>query len=177
MDATMSISGWVGGDVIFRQTKTASASFRIACTPRVWKPGGWVDGTTTWFTVMCFRTLAENVKASVSKGDAVMVTGKLRTSKWVNADGEVQDKLVLEAQLVGHDLTRGTTAFHKTERAFAADDSSDDTNDMLTELERQTAETVLRLAEASPMSSQTGETDETTEIASAAPARAARKVS
>ena len=174
MDATMSISGWVGGDIIFRQNRTANASFRIASTPRMWKPGGWVDGTTTWFTVMCFRTLAENVKASVSKGDAVFVIGKLRTSKWVNDDGELQDKLVLEAQIVGHDLTRGTTAFHKTERVFASDDSADETNEMLTELERQTAETVIGLAEAAPVTSPTGEMSEVAEVA---PVRAGRKVS
>lgn len=173
MDATMSISGWVGGDVIFRQNKTASASFRIACTPRVWKPGGWVDGTTTWLTVMCFRTLAENVKASVSKGDAVVVSGKLRTSVWANPDGELQDKLVLEAQIIGHDLTRGTAAFHKTERVFASDDSGDDTNDILTELDRQEADTVIGLAEQAAGTTSTGESRD--DLATG-PVRVGRKV-
>lgn len=173
MDATISISGWVGGDVIFRQNRTASASFRIACTPRMWKPSGWVDGTTTWLTVMCFRTLAENVKASVSKGDAVLVSGKLRTSRWANADGELEDRHVLEAQLVGHDLTRGTSAFHKTERVFPVDDSVDETNEMITELERQTAETVMGLAEEASVTSPTGES--AADLATA-PERAGRTV-
>jgi single-strand DNA-binding protein len=49
----------------------------------------------------------------------VVVTGRLSTWSWVKKDtGEVQERLVLEAVSVGHDLCRGTTAFQRAERAL-----------------------------------------------------------
>ena len=63
----------------------------------------------------CFRLLAEHVAASVRKGDAVMVAGKLRTSVW-EKDGQAHERLVLEADTVGHDLNRGTSVFRRRPR-------------------------------------------------------------
>jgi len=64
------------------------------------------------------RSLSLNVHASIVKGDPVVVTGRLATWSWINKEtGEVQDKLVLEAVSVGHDLCRGTSTFQRAERA------------------------------------------------------------
>ena len=42
----------------------------------------------------------------------------IATWSWINKEtGEVQDKLVLEAVSVGHDLCRGTSTFQRAERA------------------------------------------------------------
>jgi len=78
------------------------------------------DGNTTWIEVSCFRLLAEHVAASVHKGDPVVVVGRLRTSVW-EKDGQSHERLVLEADMVGHDLNRGTSAFRRRPRLSSTD--------------------------------------------------------
>lgn len=118
IDTQVLTSGWVGTPVDFNVSRqgVSVAKFRLASTPRVRRNGGWMDGQTTWLTVTCFRGLAEHVHESLSKGEPVIVVGKLRTSTWQNAQGEERERAVLEAQTVGHDLTRGTSQFRKHER-------------------------------------------------------------
>jgi single-strand DNA-binding protein len=116
-DTYVTLHGWVGGDVNFRTPQGVSvASFRVASTPRLKKAGDWVDGDTTWYSVTVWRHLADNVHASVQKGDAVIVHGRLRTDSWKREDGQVNSTLAIEASLVGHDLSRGTSAFVRTPR-------------------------------------------------------------
>ena len=54
----------------------------MAVTPRLRRGGDWVDGETTWYTVTAWRALADHVRDSVLKGDAVIVHGRLRTETW-----------------------------------------------------------------------------------------------
>ena len=128
MDAVVHITGYAGTDVEVRGNGTV-ATFRLASTPRVRSKGEWTDGNTTWLEVSCFRALAEHVFASVHRGDAVVVVGRLRTSVW-EKDGQTHERLALEADTVGHDLTRGVTVFRRRPRA-AADraDVADDPHD------------------------------------------------
>jgi single-strand DNA-binding protein len=118
-DTLVTLHGWVGGDVTFRTPKDISvASFRVACTPRVRKQGSWEDGETTWYSVTAWRTLAENIRDSIHRGEAVIVHGRLRTRTWSRGPGEPDgSELEVEAVLVGHDLNRGTSAFLKKQRA------------------------------------------------------------
>jgi single-strand DNA-binding protein len=118
-DTYVTLQGWVGTDVSFRTPKGISiASMRVAVTPRVRREGQWQDGETTWYSVTAWRTLAEHVSKSVRKGDAVIVHGRLRTESWQRAEGEPPSTtLTVEATSVGHDLTRGTTVFLKSQRA------------------------------------------------------------
>ncbi|MFT3862400.1 single-stranded DNA-binding protein [Micropruina sp.] len=123
MDATITVTGNVGSGVDLRtgpNNEWAYAAFRLASTPRVLRQGHWRDGDTTWLNINCRnRSLALNVHASIAKGDPVMVTGRLTTWTWIKKDtGEVQERIVLEAVSVGHDLGRGTTTFQRTERAL-----------------------------------------------------------
>ena len=99
--------------------------FRLACTPRRVDrvTGEWLDGETLWFGVTCWRALAENVGASLSKGDKVVVSGRLATRSWTGEDGVVRSGLEVEAQSVGVDLSRGTARLQKTSRGSAADDT------------------------------------------------------
>lgn len=133
MDTYVTLQGWVGGDVVFRTPKDVPvAAFRVACTPRVRRNGQWEDGDTTWYSVTVWRGLAENVRDSISRGDAVVVHGRLRTRTWSRGEGE-PDNLVLEveASLVGHDLNRGTTAFLKRQRSTEEPSMDDEVVDML----------------------------------------------
>jgi single-strand DNA-binding protein len=111
------VQGRVGGEVKFKHSTSgvAMASFRLASTPRFYNraEGAWTDKPTTWFTVECWRTLAENVMASLGNGQPVLVGGRLKTTEWVDANGEQHSKTVIEAFSVGHDLNRGTAHFRK----------------------------------------------------------------
>lgn len=123
MDTAIWVTGNVGSEVELKEYRegVTFASFRLACTPRMWRAGQWGDDETTWLGVVCSRALALNVKSSISKGDPVMVVGRLRTERWTDGDGGRHERLKLEAQAVGHDLTRGTAAFRKAPRAVAED--------------------------------------------------------
>ena len=116
-DTYVTLHGWVGSDVSYRDPQGISvANFRVASTPRLKKEGKWVDGDTTWYSVTVWRHLAVNLRDSVRKGDAVVVHGRLRTDTWKREDGELKSTLQIEATLVGHDLTRGTSLFTRTPR-------------------------------------------------------------
>lgn len=116
-DTYVTLHGWVGSDVTYRDPQGISvANFRVASTPRLKKEGKWVDGDTTWYSVTVWRHLAVNIRDSVRKGDAVVVHGRLRTDTWKREDGELNSSLQIEATLVGHDLTRGTSLFTRTPR-------------------------------------------------------------
>lgn len=121
VEAHLVISGYVGNDVEFRTTKAGwnIASFRIACTPRRRTEAGWVDRETVWMGVRCTRALADNVKASIAKGDPVIVEGNLRRESWVDAEDVRHERMLIEASSVAHDLTRGTSAFRRTPRAVS----------------------------------------------------------
>jgi single-strand DNA-binding protein len=128
MDAQIWMTGNVGSEVEYRQVRDdlAFASFRLACTPRTRKAGDWVDGETTWIAVSCSRSLAEHVKSSVGKGDPVIVVGRLRTTRWTDNQGVDQERMIIEATSIGHDLTRGTAAFRKAIRPVVEEVSVSD---------------------------------------------------
>jgi single-strand DNA-binding protein len=119
MDAAVWVTGNVGSEVELKEFRegVTYASFRLACTPRIWRGGQWGDDETTWMGVVCTKALALNVKSSIGKGDPVIAVGRLRTERWIDSQGVLQERLKLEAQSVGHDLTRGTSVFRRTNRA------------------------------------------------------------
>lgn len=129
MDAYVQLTGNVGGSVEFRNNTVPVASFRLANTPRVRRNGEWGDAPTTWITVTCFRALAENVAASLHKGQPVLVAGRLRTNVWTK-DGMTYERLTLEASTVGHDLTRGTSTFQR----HTIQEPTEDRDDVLREV-------------------------------------------
>lgn len=117
MDINVSLSGNVGTAVDYTAGNGYSfASFRLATTPRVRRNGEWSDGETTWITVEAANRTAENARASIRKGDPVLVVGRLNTKRWQGRDGEPRERLVLTALALGHDLSRGTSQFTRSER-------------------------------------------------------------
>ena len=126
-ESYVTLQGWVGGDVDVREVgDTHCASFRVGSTPRYLRNGSWVDGQTSWFTVNCWRALGKNVKESVQRGDAVVVHGRVRVDVWEREDKTSSVTWVLDATFVGHDLTKGTSAFTKTAKAVTRDPREDD---------------------------------------------------
>lgn len=95
------------------------ADFRVATTPRRFDKatGQWVDLETLWFGVTCWRTLAQHVAASLTKGDRVVVTGRLLTKSWKTEQGEDRTGLEIDATSVGFDLSRGPVTQTRVERS------------------------------------------------------------
>lgn len=139
-DTYVTLHGWVGSEVTYRDPQNIPVvNFRVASTPRLKREGRWVDGDTTWYSVTAWRHLATNIRDSVRKGDAVVVHGRLRTDLWKREDGQVSSSLRIEASLVGHDLTRGTSTFLRTQRPATSEASEIDAevDSTIRELEEQ----------------------------------------
>jgi single-strand DNA-binding protein len=73
----------------------------------------WIDGETNWFTVTCFRQLAINTASSVSKGDRISTSGRLKVRDWDNGE-RTGTSVEIEADVVGHDLSWGNSVFTRT---------------------------------------------------------------
>jgi single-strand DNA-binding protein len=99
-------------------------SFRLASTQRRFdrKENRWVDGDTNWFTVTSFRQLANNIVGSVSKGQRVVVTGRLRVREW-QTDDKRGTNVEIDADAIGHDLSWGTAAFVRSVASSIAQDA------------------------------------------------------
>lgn len=54
---------------------------------------------TTWWRVVCFRQAADYA-ATRSKGDLVMIEGKIRQSKWTDKNGVERTTLELIADMI-----------------------------------------------------------------------------
>lgn len=100
---------------------TVVASFRIVSSERRFDraTGEWSDGEAMYLGVSCWRAMAENVAASVHKGDPVVVNGRLRVRDW-EKDGKRGREIEVDAASVGHDLARGISTFARTARRSAA---------------------------------------------------------
>jgi single-strand DNA-binding protein len=100
----------------FTPNGAAVATFRVAVTPRVRDGNDWKDGDTSFFRVTAWRRLAENATESLSKGDRVIVVGRLKTRSWETDQGERRTVVEIDAEEIGPSL-RWATA--KPERATA----------------------------------------------------------
>lgn len=111
-EVTVTVTGTVASEPMKRSTKDGATvvGFRLASTPRRLdrSTGEWSDGETLFFGVSCWRRTAENVVASLSKGDGVLVTGRLSTRSYVTSSGEQRSSLDIDATAVGPDLSRAT---------------------------------------------------------------------
>ena len=95
MSATTTIVGNATRDAELRYTNSGMSigSFSVAVSERQkGADGNWEDGEPSYYDVTCFRLLGESVAETISKGDRVIVTGKLRQSRW-EKDGVKQSKI------------------------------------------------------------------------------------
>lgn len=83
------------------------------------------EESTSFFDVICWRELAENVALSLTKGMRIMVTGRLEQRSWENEDGERRSKVEIVAEEVGPSLRFATADVHRTSRAQGPEAASD----------------------------------------------------
>ncbi|MFI1797204.1 single-stranded DNA-binding protein [Streptomyces sp. NPDC020379] len=119
-ETLVTVVGNVATQPDYREVANGSAvsRFRIAATVRRWDRGRdeWVDAYTSFYTVRAWRTLAANVVASVTIGEPLIVQGKLRIQDQ-ERDGKRWLSAEIDAVSIGHDLTRGTSAFRRVSPA------------------------------------------------------------
>lgn len=122
MSTTVHVVGTVATEprIIYPSSGTPLCSFRLASDERRYdrEQQTWVEGTTNWFGVVCFRSLATHAHESFSKGDRVIVSGKLRVRNW-EKDEKRGTAVEVEAEAVGHDLRWGVSRFEKRSGSVA----------------------------------------------------------
>ena len=119
---TVTITGNLTREPEIRYTREgqATAQLGVAVNRR------WQDRTTqewqestSFFDVICWRDLAENVALSLTKGMRVVVTGRLEQRSWETDEGEHRSKVEITADEIGPSLRFATADVQRTERRGA----------------------------------------------------------
>ena len=122
-DSTVTIVGNLTRDPEIRYTTggAAKASFGVAVSRR-WQnrqTQEWEE-QTSFFNVVCWREMAENVAESIGKGSRVVVTGRLEQRSWETENGEKRSVVEIVADEVGPSLRWATAKVNRNERRGAA---------------------------------------------------------
>jgi single-strand DNA-binding protein len=76
--------------------------FRMATNDRIKNAEGeWEDRDTSWFTVKAWKTLAEQSKGMLKKGQEVIVVGVMREENWTDNNGSKRTSFEVVAESVG----------------------------------------------------------------------------
>ena len=121
-ETRVTVHGNVVSEPVERQGRNGSVftTFRVATTPYRRLPDGrFVDGETSFYSVIAFNALAANVAAVVKKGHPVVIEGKLAIKQYVGADGQTRTSPEIDADHVGHDLSWGRSRFERVSKAAA----------------------------------------------------------
>jgi len=120
----VTLVGYVAQDPIQRLTGSGVlvTDLRIGATPRVQDrtTSEWRDGDTSYYNVACWRRLGENVRASLRKGDPVMIKGKFRSRTFIDKNGVTRNVVDIIADTVGHDMNRGVANYLRPSRTAGA---------------------------------------------------------
>ena len=115
-ETTVTVVGTVCSEVRYGQASDATpiARFQIRNTPRRFdrRTNTWSDGDPSYFSAVCWRSLADHVASSMGVGDPVVATGRLRINRWRRGEENVITAEI-DVQAIGHDLRWGTTVYRK----------------------------------------------------------------
>ncbi len=106
----------------FTPSGQANASFGLAVN-RVWNDRQTNERkeAVSFFDVVCWREMAENVSESLSKGARVVVTGRLEQRSWDGPDGDRRSKIEVIADEIGPSLRWATAEIRKNDRRGPSD--------------------------------------------------------
>jgi single-strand DNA-binding protein len=118
-DNTVTVIGNITRDPELRFTANgqATTSFGLAVNRR-WQnrqTNEWEEATS-FFDVVCWRELADNVAESLGKGARVIVTGRLDQRSWETQEGDKRSKVEIVADEVGPSLRWATAKVEKNDR-------------------------------------------------------------
>jgi single-strand DNA-binding protein len=118
-DNTVTIVGNVTRDPEIRYTSGGqpNATFGVAVNRR-WmnrQTNDWEE-RVSFFNVVCWREMAENVAESIGKGTRVVVTGRLEQRSWETENGEKRSVVEITADEIGPSLRWATATVSRNER-------------------------------------------------------------
>ncbi len=120
----ITIVGNITRDPELRFTPSGQANARLGvAVNRRWQDKGsgeWQEATS-FFDVICWRELAENVAESLKRGARVVVTGRLEQRSYEREGGEKRSVVEIIADEVAPSLRWATAKVEKTERRAAGD--------------------------------------------------------
>jgi single-strand DNA-binding protein len=121
---TVTIVGNITRDPELRYTPSGQSNTRFGvAVNRRWQDrasGEWQEATS-FFDVVCWRDLAENVSESLGKGSRVMVTGRLEQRTWETKEGDRRNVVEIIADDVGPSLRFATAKVERNERRGGGD--------------------------------------------------------
>ena len=132
MTNNVSLIGNITRDPELRYTSSgqAVASFGLAVNRR-WQnrqTQAWEEAVS-YFDIVCWRELAENVAESITKGTRLIVTGRLEQRSWDTPDGEKRSKVEVQADEVGPSLRWASAQVSRNERKAGGYDGNTTGND------------------------------------------------
>jgi single-strand DNA-binding protein len=121
---TVTLVGNLTRDPELRYTPTgqATVTFGLAVNRR-WQnrqTQEWEEATS-FFDIVCWRELAQNVSETLTRGTRVIVTGRLEQRTWESADGERRSKIEVIAEELGPSLRWATASVVRNERHSAGE--------------------------------------------------------
>lgn len=97
----------------------AVANFGIAVNRRYQVSGEWQE-QTSYFNIVAWAELGENVAASLHKGNRVVVFGRLEQREYENREGEKRSMVEVVADEVAPSLRWAQAQIERTERRDSA---------------------------------------------------------
>ena len=118
-DNSITLVGNVTRDPELRFTPTgqATATFGLAVNRR-WQnrqTQEWEEATS-FFDVVCWREMAENVGETITRGTRVIVAGRLEQRSWETPEGEKRSRVEVIADELGPSLRWATAQVVRNER-------------------------------------------------------------
>src|SRR6201981_2139810 len=111
-DTVITVVGNLTGDPELRFTPSgaAVANFTVASTPRAFdrQSNEWKDQGTLFMRCSVWREAAENIAESLTRGNRVIVTGRLKSRSYETKEGEKRTVVELEVDEVGPSLRYAT---------------------------------------------------------------------
>jgi single-strand DNA-binding protein len=128
MSNTTTITGNLTREPEIRYTREGQATTLLGvAVNRRWQDKAtqeWQE-SVSFFDVVCWRDLAENVALSLSKGMRVVVTGRMEQRSWEAEDGGHRSKVEIVADEIGPSLRFATCDVQRTERRNGATDAAE----------------------------------------------------
>lgn len=113
-DNTLTIIGNVVRDPELKFLNSGIALLRFSIADNQKKASG--EEEAHFFDCVAWRELAENLAESITKGQRVIVHGKLKQDRWKTEEGDNRSKVEITVETAGHCLKFQTSSAQKVER-------------------------------------------------------------
>ena len=120
---SFTVAGNLTRDPEIRYTRDGQATTSLSlAVNRRWQnqPTKEWEESVSFFDVVCWRDLAENVVLSLTKGTRVIITGRLDQRSWETDDHTFRSKVEIVAEDIGASLRFATVDTHRVVRPEAS---------------------------------------------------------